>query len=412
MKVADLLPPQPEISESFDPWLDSIAEFEKSARLLDLEPWIVERLRHAEQETSLNLLLAREDGSALPATALWVRHCSAAGPVVAPLRISRNTFLKQVRCDAMHMTWLTALYGLKFGGGATALILDPDQQSEKELRGAVRSLAGALHEPAASAAMILPAEARAVEMDWLESAWSEMGTGRPIIAGRASSSATSNAEEDIAVGLSELIRCSGGKVSAMRVAAQGFGSQMQVLLRRLHHAGARIVAVADESGGVSHPLGLDPMLLAAYVEEHGAVLGYPGADAVLNADVLAADCDLLILAGGERQILSTNVKSIQARVVICVARGAITEAAERHMSVCGKTVVSDLLCAGPALLSALSERDRGLSGTRLHAAMRRMIRATWREVVATGERWNVSHSHSGLTVAVQRVASIVRAKGI
>lgn len=57
MNTASLLPPQSELDSSHDPFLAATIELERSARVLDLEDWIVERLRHCEQETITNLLL-------------------------------------------------------------------------------------------------------------------------------------------------------------------------------------------------------------------------------------------------------------------------------------------------------------------------------------------------------------------
>lgn len=412
MHASSFLPPQPELVEPFASQLSATVDLERCARLLDLEDWIIERLRHPEQETSLNFLLPRDDASAHPVTALWVRHCSAAGPALVPLKISREAFLNGTRAEAMRMTWLAALYGLENGGGAAALIVDPRAHSEKEMRRAMHSLAGAMHETAASASLIFPSDAHPVEMDWLDSAWAELSTTRPVISGKASSAGTLRAEEDIAIGLAELVRCAAGKLSELRVAVQGFDPSMQALMRRLHHAGARIVATADMSGGVQHPLGLDPILLSSYVHEQGVLLGYPSAEEVLNADVLAADCDVLILAAGESQISSVNVSSIRARVILEVPAKAISEPAKAQLTSAGKLIVGDLLCAGPALLTSISERDRSLNGPRLHASIRRAIRATWREVTAAASRWNISCSHAAQTLAIQRVATILRAQGI
>lgn len=411
MNTASLLPPQSELDTCSDPYISATIELERCARLLDLEDWIVERLRHCEQESVVNFLLSGDDGKTHSATGLWVRHSAAPGPVAAAFQISRDAYRNSLCADAMRMTWLCALYGARHGGVAAALIVDPRTHSERELRRAVRGFAEAAGELVGSAALVYPAGANAVEMDWLDAGLRSGAGERVQVAGKSKLSSGEEPEDYIADGVAELIRCAAGNLK-LRVAIQGFDCCSRRLLQRLCKSGARVVAIADESGGVRHELGLDPGQIGEYAEHHGVLLGYPEGEQVLNADVLESDCDVLVLAGGARQVGPHNVSRIAARVIVEVAPNAIVETAEQNLAGVGKIVVSDLLCAGPALLQALAEAEQGGPGTRRTALIRRAVRDTWKSVSEAAQHWSVSIPQAALALAIQRVAGILRAQGV
>ena len=411
MNSASLLPPQSDLDTTTDPFISATIELERCARLLDLEDWIVEKLRHCEQESVVNFLLSGDNGQTHSVTGLWVRHCAAAGPVAAPFRITRDAYRNSVCADAMRMTWLCALYGLRHGGAAAALILDPHTHSEKELRRAVRGYAESAATLAGSAAVLYPSGVHAVEMDWLDAGLRTSVGEHVQVAGKSKLNSGEEPEEYAADGVAELIRCA-ARSWKLRVAIQGFDPCSRRLVQRLYKSGARIVAVSDESGGVRHELGLDPRQIVEYAEHHGVVLGYPEGEQILNADLLETDCDVLVLAGGARQIGSHNLAKIAANVIVEVAPNAIVESVAQELAGVGKIIVSDLLCAGPALLQSLAEAEQDGAGRRRTALIRRAVRDTWKSVSEAARHWSVSIPQAAQTIAIQRVAAILRAQGI
>ena len=132
----------------------------------------------------------------------------------------------------------------------------------------------------------------------------------------------------------------------------------------------------------------------------------------MNADLLETDCDVLILAGGSRQIGSHNVAKIAASVIVEVAPNAILESAAQELAGVGKIMVSDLLCAGPALLQSLAEAEQDGTGRRRTALIRRAVRDTWKAVSEAAQHWSVSIPQAARALAIQRVAAILRAQGI
>ena len=60
--------------------------------------------------------------------------------------------------------------------------------------------------------------------------------------------------------------------------------------------GAVVQGVSDYKGGVWNSQGLDIRALEEHVKEAGSVVGFPGADAISNEDILEQPCDILLPA--------------------------------------------------------------------------------------------------------------------
>jgi glutamate dehydrogenase (NAD(P)+) len=226
-----------------DPLLEVSARLENCARMLDLEAWVLLRLRQFEQETTLHAVFPsasmaptpRSAGGwparppecaedvAYPLTAFWVRHSTACGPAIVPLSISADAFSNCVRAKAMRMTWTVALYGLDAGGGAGAIILDPSQLTERDLHQAVHRIGQSLatlegpHPPPLADAgwrgsgipcasrlpqlaeigpTIIPDGLNPVEMEWLNAAFRAAGNYHTHISGRPSVSMGKRSDND------------------------------------------------------------------------------------------------------------------------------------------------------------------------------------------------------------------------
>lgn len=386
-----------------DSALEAAADLERCARFLDLEGWIVMRLRQCEQETTLNTTTAGR-----PLSAIFVRHCTAPGPAAVPVQLTNHVTTAAERARAMQSTWMASLYGLNLGGGASSVLLDPGDYSETELRLALQRIGGAISGIGAGS-IIYPLNLNAFEMQWL--------SARP--------EASSTKTEDLAFGLLELIRGAltigaphpshlagvGSRLRDLRVSIQGFDPIAQRLARQLHDSGARIVAIADASGGLRDPLGLDPAALVAHERSAGMLLGYSGAEAVVNADILESDCDLLVLSSVAHQVTPLNAARIRARIIVEGIPQAIAAESKPELSSAGKLIVSDLLCGGLQMLYHCTESERAQLAAPPHAFLRRSIRHMWKQLQQAASRWQLPLPVAAETLAVQRVADTIRIQG-
>jgi len=121
-------------------------------------------------------------------------------------------------------------------------------------------------------------------------------------------------------------------VDDVSVAVQGFGKVGSSVAKLLHDQGCRIIAVSDLSGGIHNERGLDPEAVVRHVRECGSVGGFPGADPIANADLLALDVDVLVPAAVEGVINESNVDRVRARLIAEGANGPTTPAADRALN--------------------------------------------------------------------------------
>ncbi len=421
--------PPPDLDDITDPLLESAAALERCALALDLEDWILLRLKQFEQETTLHTVFPTSDNVAQPLTALWVRHSTVLGAPIVPLCISGEAYLNPIRAKAMRTTWSASLFGLETGGGAAAIILDPSKYVEGELREAIKRIGQMMapfyppHLPQPAdvglSPTVIPDGLNSMEMEWLNAAFRLSGNTCTRIAGRLygppylpESDDVGSVENATAFCLMELIRCAAGPLRQTRVAIQGFDPMCQNLAHRLHRAGARVIAVADASGALRDPLGLDSTALIAHARENDMLVGYQSAEAIVNADLLESDCDVLVLASAARQLTPHNTSRVRAHTILEVAPHAITSAANSGLSAAGKIILSNLICGAPRLLFHGSESERATLATRPQPWLRRRIRHTWSEIQSATIRWHVPVHQAAEMVAVNRVAEVLRARGI
>lgn len=409
MEIAQLLPPQHLDS---DPVLEFEAGLEEAARALDLEPWVVQRLKHPEREITLNLPLARDDGSAVNVTAYRIQHNRATGPCIGPVTLSPTAHPALLRVIAAEHTLQSALLGLRLGGAAGAIVADADQLSERELRHVVKDFVTALHENSGPLRDVLACDGNEYVATWMDEANTHArGQSEPAaVVGRPSVPLDDAWAKAISALAREALKVD--RLGGVRFALQGFGRHARALAGALHAEGAAVIAIADRSGGILCDRGVDVLALEQHVAKTGVIFGFAEAEAAGNADVLESDCDVLVLAAAPRQVAAHNGARIQARVILEVAPEAVTPAGEAALP--GSCVLVPHLVAGATRLAIWShEWQRGLTYSAPHPqeaeadATARVTHALDRvRRLAADQR--LSLRQAALMLALSRLASTLR----
>jgi glutamate dehydrogenase/leucine dehydrogenase len=421
MTAHDFLP-LAAIEEELDPYLEASLELEEVARLLDLEDWIVERLRHPEREIMANLVLVRDNGQALPVTAFRVQHSSARGPLLGGVRLSPHAHLSETRALAMNMTWQCALLDIPFGGAGGAVVCDPGKLSERELRRLSKDYVKALRGVLGPGTDVLMEDLGSNQqvLAWMLDAHARSAgrlepgavAGKPGVLFGLPDHADA-AAHGLFDTLSLAVEESGCKLAGLRVALQGVGRTGSALARLLDDAGARLVAAADISGGVCCDEGLPVPALLEWVASKGVLLGFPEAEPAPNAEVLEKVCDVLVLAAAPRQVTAANAARIRAPLVVEAAEGAITHAAEQIMEEGGAHILPALIAGAGATAAAYLEwsLNLGREGSLLDGVeenIRLRIEAAYREARQAAQRYHASLRRGALLAAVEKVAATLR----
>jgi glutamate dehydrogenase/leucine dehydrogenase len=138
----------------------------------------------------------------------------------------------------------------------------------------------------------------------------------------------------------------------MSVAIQGFGNAGRNAAILLAERGAKVVAVSDSRGGVLDKAGLDVAQVCDHKDASGSVVGFPHAQTLKPRETLEVACDILVPAAMENQIAADNVEAVQAGLVVEVANGPITPAADAVLADRGIPILPDILAsAGGVVVS-------------------------------------------------------------
>ncbi len=344
-----------------DVFTDALRRLDEVADLVEVDPEVLERLRHPKSVMQVAIPIRRDDGSLRVFEGYRVRYDDTRGPTKGGIRFHPDVDVSEVKALAFWMTIKCAVVGLPFGGGKGGVICNPKDLSRLELERVSRGFVQALHDVLGPETDIPAPDVytNAMVMGWMTDEYSRIErrrcpgtfTGKPIELG-------GSLGRDDATGrgayycIKELERREGWDPAEVTVAIQGFGNAGQHVASLLHADGYRIVAVSDSQGGIYRAEGFDvPSLVknkndtralrAVYCE--GSVCQLVDAEVITNAELLELDVDILIPAALEGVITAANARDIRARTVIEVANGPITSDADRVLVAAGIAIVPDIL---------------------------------------------------------------------
>jgi len=113
------------------------------------------------------------------------------------------------------------------------------------------------------------------------------------------------------------------------------------MARILSEEGYSVVGISDSKTAIiTDELNVAEAIL--HKKEHGSLKGF--GNEASNADLLASDVDVLVPAAMENAITKENVDSINAKTVLELANGPITNEADEILNERGVDVLPDVLC--------------------------------------------------------------------
>jgi glutamate dehydrogenase (NAD(P)+) len=186
----------------------------------------------------------------------------------------------------------------------------------------------------------------------------------------------------------------------------------------LAEQGARVIAVADASGGVSNARGLDIPALHAYATANGQrISGFPGGDALTNDELLALDADVLVLAAIENQLRADNAHTVRARIIAEGANGPTTPEADAVLAAKDCLIIPDILCNAGGVTVSYFEWVQGLqahfwSEEEINRQLERIMIDSFHLVMREADRLHIAPRMAAHTLAINRVAEATKLRGI
>jgi glutamate dehydrogenase (NAD(P)+) len=417
---------QNKVAEIPNIWAVAQAQFDHAADKLGLDDGMRRVLRVPQRELTVNFPVTMDDGSVQVFTGHRVQHNVSRGPAKGGIRYHQDVTLDEVRALAMWMTWKCACVNIPYGGGKGGVIVDPKQLSMREVEGLTRRFTTEIS-PLIGPERDIPApdvNTNAQTMAWIMDTYSMhhgytipgVVTGKPIAVGGSLGRNEATARGAVFT-LLQWARAKGKSLRGARVSIQGFGNAGSIAAMLLAAEGTTIVAVSDSSGGITNAAGLDPAKVSAWKQEHGTVVGFPGADEVTNQEILEIDCDILVPAALENQITRANAPNIRARVVAEAANGPTTPEADEILYDRGVFLIPDILCNAGGVTVSYFEWVQDMQSffwteARINESLKEIMDRAFESVHEMSERHEVDMRTAAYMVAVARVAEATTLRGL
>ena len=414
------------MSENLNPFAIAQAQLDEAARVLQLDPAMHAFLREPMREFRFTIPVRMDDGTVRSFQGFRVQYNDARGPAKGGIRFHWEETIDTVRALAAWMTWKTAVVDIPLGGAKGGIIVDPRELTPTELerlcRGYMRNIArfvGISQDVPAPDVYTNP-QIMAWMMDEYEVLVShhESGviTGKPLELGGSLGRDDATARGGIYV-LREAAKVLGINLKGKTAAIQGYGNAGTFAHQLAEELlGMKVVAVSDSHGGIINMDGLDYETTFAHKMRTGAVKGFPGADAISNAELLELEVDVLFPSALENVITQRNAGNIKAKISAELANGPTTPKADDILYKNGVYVLPDFLCnAGGVTVSYFEMVQNGYqfywTKEMIHERLDQKMTKAFYAVHEMAKAKNVNNRVAAYLVAVDRVAQAVRLRG-
>ncbi len=401
-------------------------QLQRAAAYLDIDPNIVERLKHPTKVQEVTVPVERDDGRVQVFTGYRAQHDSVRGPYKGGLRYHPDVTRNECVGLSMWMTWKTAVMDLPFGGAKGGIAVDPKALSDDEKERLTRRFAEEIRDVIGPTTDI-PAPDMGTDpqtMAWLMDAYSMQEgetipgvvTGKPPVVG-GSEGREEAPGRSVAIVTREVLEYYDRDVAGTTVAVQGYGSVAANAARLLDTWGATVVAVSDVNGGIHDPDGLDIHAIPSHDEEPGAVTRHDAADGIGNDALLELDVDVLIPAAVGNVLTAANAGAVDADIVVEGANGPTTSAADEILAERDRPVIPDILANAGGVTVSYFEwlqdiNRRAWSLERVNDELESEMVDAWTDVREAYEARDVTWRDAAYIVALSRVAGAHEARGL
>ena len=179
-----------------------------------------------------------------------------------------------------------------------------------------------------------------------------------------------------------------GGLDGKRVIVQGLGNVgYHAALFLASEDGCKITHVIERDGAVANPDGLDIEALREWIAKHGGVKGCPHGTYIEDGTkVLEEPCDILVPAALEGVINLGNAERVQAKLIIEAANGPVTAGADEVLRKKGTVIIPDLYANAGGVTVSYFEWVKNLSHIRFGRMQRRQEEARHLLIVNELER--------------------------
>lgn len=417
-----------------NPWIRAQRQLDLiTKKYFPLPPLLAAQLHEPERIISVSLPIKMDNGKVRTFQGYRVQHNNILGPYKGGLRYHQNVSMDEVKALAFWMSMKCAVVNIPFGGGKGGIVVNPKELSEHELEKLSRLFIDKL---AKSIGPTVDVPAPDVNtnpkmMSWMMNEYSKLvGHKTPaVITGKPLENGGSQGRTE-ATGLGgsyvllEVLRYLKKNPKDMTVAIQGFGNVGYYIAYFLAQKGMKVVAVSDSKEGVFVENGLTPEMTLACKRQKGSLAGcycigsicdLKNGRKITNEQLLELPVDILIPAALENVITDTNAEKIQAKIILEMANGPITDSADKILERKHVFVIPDILANSGGVATSYYEWYQNIhraswTKEKVFAKLYQQLRKATKEVLQVQKRYTTTMRNAAYIVALQRIAKKFRTK--
>ncbi|MBL9142948.1 MAG: Glu/Leu/Phe/Val dehydrogenase, partial [Verrucomicrobiaceae bacterium] len=240
-------------------------------------------------------------------------------------------------------------------------------------------------------------------------------TGKPVSIG-GSLGRRESTGRGVAYLISRAMDTLGIAASGATAVVQGYGNVGAVAAASLSRMGLKVIAVSDAYGALHNAHGIDLAKLDEHVAKTKSVVGFDGAEAITNEQLLITPCDILVPAALERQITAENAAKIQCRVLAEGANGPTTPEADAIIAQRPEIfVIPDILCNAGGVIVSYFEWVQDLQSFfwdegEVMSKLYRILEQSFVQTLNFSKKRGVSMRFAALSLGIKRVheAKLIR----
>lgn len=397
--------------------------FHKAADVLGLPDKVRTILLTPRRSVKVEVTIEGEDGDLQVYEGYRVQHNMARGPMKGGLRYHPAMDEDHASALANLMTWKTAVVDVPFGGAKGGINCEPRSLSKKDLFEITTRFVEQMKEVIGPTTDI-PApdvNTNAEVMGWIMHEYSKYAgfspgvvTGKPLhlFGSEGREAATGRGVMDV---LAEALDERGKCFNDITVAVQGFGNVGSNAARLIAERGAKIVAVADHTGGVCKEEGLDIPALVDWTAEHGGVKGFLAGEAFDNTEIITWDVDVLVPAALEDAIHKDNAADVKANIIVEGANGPTTPEADQILNDRDILIVPDILANAGGVTVSYFEWAQNIQQfrwdeERVNSELDKKMSKAYRSVREVANERDIDMRTAAFVLAIQRVGKAALAR--
>jgi glutamate dehydrogenase (NAD(P)+) len=410
----------------YNPFEQFQANLDMAAEALDYSRKDYETFRYPERELTVYVPVEMDDGSIKVFKGYRVQHSTVRGPGKGGIRFHQDTDLEEVKALAGWMSLKCAVANIPYGGAKGGICVDPFKLSKGELERLTRRYTSMIA-PIIGPHNDIPApdvNTNDQIMAWMMDTYSMLAgcttpgvvTGKPLAIGGSlgRKEATGRGVMFITKAVAEKL---GIKMQGLRVIVQGFGNVGSTTAAFLAEQGAKIVGISDISTAIYNEDGIDiPEVLRQKGNGLLDKVTVPGERIPLNK-ILTADCDVLIPAALENQIVESNARDIKAKIIVEAANGPTSVEADKILAERGIIVIPDILANAGGVVVSYFEWVQNLQSlmweeAEVNQRMKKLLITALYKIIGIVEGKGVSYRKAAYMIALEALCSSMKVRGI